>query len=242
VLPPCNDAVKLDIVVDDVVDGVLEDGDCFEVEDETRNTGDDTDKVVSVGSVVKAAELSRDVCEVTDVVLVTGDESDVAADDRDDDDDDVVVVKVSDDFSVAVVDRSDDVDIVELREVVDDVGEVGLSDKNVVGLEIDTEDDVDAVDREEVTELVEMAVKRCDEVNVPVDVSEDIDVVKVDFGDEDDTKLVLVVDESPTQEIATSSWCPQSRTPHPLCEHSPMCLSVPVQRISSNQICRFPMP
>jgi len=226
-LPPCNDAVELDIVVDDVVDGVLEDGDCFEVEEEMRNTGDDSVKVVSVGSVVEAAELSRDVCEVTDVVLVTGDESDVAADDRDDDDDDVVVVKVSDDFSVAVVDRSDDVDMVELREVVDDVGEV--SDKDVVGLEVDTEDDVDAVDREEVTELVEMTVKRCDEVNVPVDVSEDINVVKVVFGDEDDTKLVLVVDESPTQEIATSSWCPQSRTPHPLCEHSPMCLSVPLQ-------------
>jgi len=143
-----------------------------------------------------------------------------------------VVVKVSD--------RSDDVDIVELREVVDDVGEV--SDKDVVGLEVDIEDDINAVDREEVTELVEMAVKRCDEVNVPVDVSEDINVVKVVFVNEDDTKLVLVVDDSPTQEIATSSWCPQSRTPHPLCEHSPMCLSVPIQRMSSNQICRSPMP
>jgi len=122
--------------------------------------------VVSVGSVVEAAELSRDVCEVTDVVLVTGDESDVAAGDGDGDDDDVVVV--GDDFSVAVVDRSHDVDIVELREVVDDVGEV--SDKDVVGLEVVTEDDVDAVDREEVTELVEMAVRRRDEVNVSLDV------------------------------------------------------------------------
>ena len=36
-------------------------------------------------------------------------------------------------------------------------------------MEVDNEDDVDAVDREEVTELMEMAVKRCDEVNVPVD-------------------------------------------------------------------------
>jgi len=121
------------------------------------------DKVVSVGSVVEAAELSRDVCEVTDVVLVTGDECDVAADDGDDD-----VVVVSDDFGVAVVDRSDDVDTVELRGVVDDVGEV--PDKDVVGLEVDTEDDVDAVDREEVTELVEMAVRRRDEVNVSLDV------------------------------------------------------------------------
>ena len=124
--------------------------------------------MVSVGSVVEAAELSRDVCDVTDVVLVTGDESDVAvaAGDGDGDDDDVVVV--GDDFSVAVVDRSDDVDIVELREFLDEAGEV--SDKDVVGLEVDTEDDVHAVDREEVTELVEMAVKRCDEVNVLVDV------------------------------------------------------------------------
>jgi len=39
-----------------------------------------------------------------------------------------------------------------------------------VGLEVDTEDDVDAVDREEVTDLVKMAFKRCDEVNVLVDV------------------------------------------------------------------------
>ena len=123
--------------------------------------------MVSVGSVVEAAELSRDVCDVTDVVLVTGDESDVAVAAGDGDDDDDVVV-VSDDFGVAVVDRSDDVDIVELREVVDDVGEV--SDKDVVGLEVDTEDDVDAVDREEVTELVEMAVRRRDEVNVSLDV------------------------------------------------------------------------
>ena len=73
-LPPCNDAVVLDVDVVDVVDGVLEDGNCFEVEEETRNTGYDTDKVVSVGSVVEAAELSRDVCDVIDVVLVTGDE------------------------------------------------------------------------------------------------------------------------------------------------------------------------
>jgi len=110
--------------------------------------------VVNVGSVVEAAELSRDVCDVIDVVLVTGDENSVAADDGDDNDD---VAVVSDDFNVPVVDRSDDVDIVKLREVLDDVGEV--SDKDVVGLEVDTEDDVDAVDREEVTELVEMAVK-----------------------------------------------------------------------------------
>jgi len=163
-MPPCNGVVDVDVV--DVLDAVLEDGDCFEVEEEMRNTGDGTDKVVSVGSVVEAAELSRDVCDVIDVVLVTGDENDVAADDGNDDDDDVVVV--SDDFSVAVVDRSDDVDIVELREVLDVAGEV--PDKDVVGLEVDTEDDVDAVDREEVTELVEMAVKRCDEVNVLVDV------------------------------------------------------------------------
>jgi len=153
-LPPCNDAVELDVDVVDVVDGVLEDGNCFEVEEETRNTGYDTDKVVNVGSVVEAAELSRDVCDVIDVVLVTGDENSVAADDGDDNDD---VAVVSDDFEVRVVDRSDDVDIVELREVLDDVGEV--SDNDVVGLEVDTEDDVDAVDREEVTELVEMAVK-----------------------------------------------------------------------------------
>ena len=73
-LPPCNDAVELDVDVVGVLDAVLEDGDCFEVEEETRNTGDDTDKVVSVGSVVEAAELSRDVCDVIDVVLVTGDE------------------------------------------------------------------------------------------------------------------------------------------------------------------------
>ena len=152
--PPCNDAVELDVDVVDVVDGVLEDGNCFEVEEETRNTGYDTDKVVNVGSVVEAAELSRDVCDVIDVVLVTGDENSVAADDGDDNDD---VAVVSDDFEVRVVDRSDDVDIVELREVLDDVGEV--SDNDVVGLEVDTEDDVDAVDREEVTELVEMAVK-----------------------------------------------------------------------------------
>jgi len=164
-LPPCNDAVELDVVVVDVLDAVLEDGDCFEVEEETRNTGDENDKVVSVGSVVEAAKLSRDVCDAIDVVLVTGDESDVAADDGDDDDE--VVIKFGDDFEVRVVDRSDDVDIVERRGVLDDVGEV--SDKGVVGLEVDTEDDVDAVDREEVTKLVEMAVKRCDEVNVPVD-------------------------------------------------------------------------
>jgi len=152
--PPCNDAVELDVDVVDVVDGVLEDGNCFEVEEETRNTGYDTDKVVNVGSVVEAAELSRDVCDVIDVVLVTGDENSVATDDGDDNDD---VAVVSDDFNVPVVDRSDDVDIVKLREVLDDVGEV--SDKDVVGLEVDTEDDVDAVDREEVTELVKMAVR-----------------------------------------------------------------------------------
>jgi len=166
-LPRCNGAVELDVDVVDVLDAVLEDGDCFEVEEETRNTGDDSDKVVSVGSVVEAAKLSRDICDVIDVVLVTGDEIDVAADDGDDDDDEVVI-KVSDDFNVPVVDRSDDVDIVELREVLDEAGEV--SDKDVVGLEVDSEDDVDAVDREEVTELVEMAVKRCDDLNVPVDV------------------------------------------------------------------------
>ena len=80
----------------------------------------------------------------------------------------MVVVKYGDDFNVPVVDPSDDVDIVELREFLDETGEV--SDKDVVGLEVDTEDDVDAVDREEVTELVKMAVKRCDEVNVLVDV------------------------------------------------------------------------
>jgi len=163
-LPPCNDAVELDVVVVDVLDAVLEDGDCFEVENETRNTGDDNDKVVSVRSVVEAAELSRDACEVIDVVLVTRDESDIAADDGDDDDE--VVIKFGDDLEVRVVDRSDDVDV-KPREILDDVGEV--SDKDVVGLEVDTEDDVDAVDREEVTELVEMAVRRCDEVNVPVD-------------------------------------------------------------------------
>jgi len=166
-LPPCKDAVELNVDVVDVFDVVLEDGDCFEVEEETRNTGNDTDKVVSVGSVVEAAELPRDVCDVIDVVLVTGDESDVAADDGDDDDDGEFVV-VSDDFEVPVVDRSDDVDIVELREVLDDIGEV--SDKDVVGLEVDTEDDVDAVDREEGTKLVEMTVRRCDELNVVVDV------------------------------------------------------------------------
>ena len=163
-LPPCNDAVVLDVDVVDVLDAVLEDGDCFEVEEEMRNTGDENDKVVSVGSVVEAAKLSRDVCDAIDVVLVTGDESDVAADDGDDDDD---VVVVSDDFEVPVVDRSDDLDIVELREVLDDVGEV--SDKDVVGLEVDTEDDVDATDREEVTKLVKMTVRRCDELNVVVD-------------------------------------------------------------------------
>ena len=162
-LPPCNDAVEPDVDVVDVLDAVLEGGDCFEVEEETRNTGDDTDKVVSVGSVVEAAELSRAVCDVIDVVLVTGDENDVPADDGDGDDDEGVI-KVNHVFEVPIVKRSDDVDIVELREVVDDVGEV--SDKDVVGLEVDSEDDVDAVDREEVTELVEMTVKRCDEVNV----------------------------------------------------------------------------
>jgi len=164
--PPCNGAVELDVDVVDVLDAVLEDGDCFEVEEETRNTGDETDKVVSVGSVVEAAELSRDVCDAIDVVLVTGDEIDVAAGDGDDDNE--VVIKFGGDFEVRVVDRSDDVDMVELREVVDDVGEV--SDKDVVGLEVDSEDDVDAVDREEVTELVEMTVRRCDEVNVSLDV------------------------------------------------------------------------
>jgi len=164
--PPCNGAVELDVDVVDLLDAVLEDGDCFEVEEETRNTGDKTDKVVSVGSVVEAAELSRDVCDVTDVVLVTGDENDVAAGDGDDDNE--VVIKFGGDFEVRVVDRSDDVDMVELREVVDDVGEV--SDKEVVGSEVDSEDDVDAVDREEVTELVEMVVRRCDEVNVSLDV------------------------------------------------------------------------
>jgi len=162
-LPPCNNAVEPDVDVVDVLDAVLEGGDCFEVEEETRNTGDDTDKVVSVGSVVEAAELSRAVCDVIDVVLVTGDENDVAADDGDGNDDEGVI-KVNHVFEVPIVKRSDDVDIVELREVVDDVGEV--SDKDVVGLEVDSEDDVDAVDREEVTELVEMTVKRCDEVNV----------------------------------------------------------------------------
>ena len=166
-LPPCNDAVEPDVDVVDVLDAVLEDEDCFEVEEETRNTGDKTDKVVSVGSVVEAAELSRDACEVIGVVLVTGDKNGVAADDGDDDDD-AVVIKVTDDFEVRVVDPSDDVDIVELREVLDVAGVV--SDKDVVGLEVDTEDDVHAVDREEVTELAEMAVKRCDEVNVLVDV------------------------------------------------------------------------
>jgi len=166
-MPSCNDVVELNFDVVDVVDAVLEDGDCFEVEEEMRNTGDGTDKVVSVGSVVEAAELSRDACEVIGVVLVTGDKNGVAADDGDDDDD-AVVIKVTDDFEVPVVDPSDDVDIVELREVLDVAGVV--SDKDVVGLEVDTEDDVHAVDREEVTELVEMAVKRCDEVNVLVDV------------------------------------------------------------------------
>ena len=166
-MPSCNDVVELNFDVVDVVDAVLEDGDCFEVEEEMRNTGDGTDKVVSVGSVVEAAELSRDACEVIGVVLVTGDKNGVAADDGDDDDD-AVVIKVTDDFEVRVVDPSDDVDIVELREVLDVAGVV--SDKDVVGLEVDTEDDVHAVDREEVTELVEMAVKRCDEVNVLVDV------------------------------------------------------------------------
>jgi len=166
-MPSCNDVVELNFDVVDVVDAVLEDGDCFEVEEETRNTGDGTDKVVSVGSVVEAAELSRDACEVIGVVLVTGDKNGVAADDGDDDDD-AVVIKVTDDFEVRVVDPSDDVDIVELREVLDVAGVV--SDKDVVGLEVDTEDDVHAVDREEVTELAEMAVKRCDEVNVLVDV------------------------------------------------------------------------
>ena len=96
-------------------------------------------------------------------LLLVGDESDVAADDGDGNDDEGVI-KVNHVFEVPIVKRSDDVDIVELREVVDDVGEV--SDKDVVGLEVDSEDDVDAVDREEVTELVEMTVKRCDEVNV----------------------------------------------------------------------------
>jgi len=166
-MPSCNDVVELNFDVVDVVDAVLEDEDCFEVEEEMRNTGDGTDKVVSVGSVVEAAELSRDACEVIGVVLVTGDKNGVAADDGDDDDD-AVVIKVTDDFEVRVVDPSDDVDIVELREVLDVAGVV--SDKDVVGLEVDTEDDVHAVDREEVTELVEMAVKRCDEVNVLVDV------------------------------------------------------------------------
>ena len=165
-LPPCNDAVEPGVDVVDVLDAVLEDGDCFEVEEEKRNTGDDSDKVVSVGSVVEAAELSRDVCEVIDVVLVTGDEIDAAADDGDDDVE--VVIKVSDDFNVPVVNRSDDVDIVELREVVDEAGVV--SDKDAVGLKVDTEDDVDEVDRKEVTALVELAVKRCDDLNVPVDV------------------------------------------------------------------------
>jgi len=166
-MPSCNDVVELNFDVVDVVDALLEDGDCFEVEEEMRNTGDGTDKVVSVGSVVEAAELSRDACEVIGVILVTGDKNGVAADDGDDDDD-AVVIKVTDDFEVRVVDPSDDVDIVELREVLDVAGVV--SDKDVVGLEVDTEDDVHAVDREEVTELVEMAVKRCDEVNVLVDV------------------------------------------------------------------------
>ena len=71
-LPPCNDAVEPGVDVVDVLDAVLKDGDCFEVEEETRNTGDDSDKVVSVGSVVEAAKLSRDICDVIDVVLVTG--------------------------------------------------------------------------------------------------------------------------------------------------------------------------
>jgi len=166
-MPSCNDVVELNFDVVDAVDAVLEAVDCFEVEEELRNSGDGSDKVVSVVCVVEAAELSRDACEVIGVVLVTGDKNGVAADDGDDDDD-AVVIKVTDDFEVPDVDPSDDVDIVELREVLDVAGVV--SDKDVVGLEVDTEDDVHAVDREEVTELVEMAVKRCDEVNVLVDV------------------------------------------------------------------------
>ena len=165
--PPCNGAVELDVDVVDVLDAVMEDGDCFEVEEETRNTGDDTVKVVSVGSVVEAAELSRDVCEVIDVVLVTGDENDVAANDGNGDDDEAVI-KVSDDFEVPVVDRSDDVDIVERRGVLDEAGVV--SDKDIVGLEVDIEDDVDAVDFRNGTKLEEMTARRRDEVNVSLDV------------------------------------------------------------------------
>ena len=69
--------------------------------------------MVSVGSVVEAAELSRDVCDVIDVVLVTGDENDVAADDGDDDDNEVVI-KFGDDFEVRVVSVGSVVEAAEL--------------------------------------------------------------------------------------------------------------------------------
>ena len=40
-----------------------------------------------------------------------------------------------------------------------------------------------------------------------------------------------------SHQIAISSRCWQLWTPHPLCEHVPIFVSVPVQRTSSNQIC-----
>jgi len=42
-LPPCNDAVELDVVVVDVLDAVLEDGDCFDFPDVAVNDADGLD-------------------------------------------------------------------------------------------------------------------------------------------------------------------------------------------------------
>jgi len=112
------------------------------------------------------------------------------------------------------VDPSDEVDEVELAGVLSDIDVV--SDKDLLGLKVDNEDDVDAVkvrrDCEDVIDVAEMTVSGDDEVDVVPDVREDVDVVglKVNACNDDDVNFVVVAGESPMQETATSSWCPQS--------------------------------
>mmetsp|Transcript_4067 Transcript_4067/g.8209 ORF Transcript_4067/g.8209 Transcript_4067/m.8209 type:complete len:225 (+) Transcript_4067:713-1387(+) len=42
------------------------------------------------------------------------------------------------------------------------------------------------------------------------------------------------------QDIPTSSWCRQLCEPHPACPHSTRAFSIPLHRMSSNQICPSP--
>jgi len=101
----------------------------------------------------------------------------------------------------------EDVDRVELVADVDTVLDNGD--------DVDVEEDVDVV---ELTSEVRRDVDDDDE--------EDVGVVEVTVRVVDDVDVVLAA-ESPMQETATSSWCPQLCTPHAPCEHSPTCLSVP---------------